>query len=110
MRFRARKISLQGFQDAAHVADGARRGRRAVGHVVEGLDRHVAAIAVLFQRAEKAGEALLALAGALAVAVVDLHWAITPLGSQRSASAASGSFSMRPAELQSSMLRTAGEL
>jgi hypothetical protein len=32
-----------------------------------------------------------------------------PRGSQRSTSAGSGSFSMRPAELQSSMVRTAGE-
>src|SRR5438105_14392094 len=71
--FHAQKTSFERLDDAAHIADGARGRGGTVGHVVEGLDGDIAGIAVPAQRREQRRKALLALAGAAAVAIVDLH-------------------------------------
>src|SRR2546430_14139328 len=69
----SRRRIVESFEHAAHVADGARRGARAVGNIVEGFHRDVAAIAMSPQRGEQGSEFLLALSRAAAVAIVQLH-------------------------------------
>src|SRR5688572_7467489 len=52
---------LQCLENAAHIADCARRGAGPVRHVVERLDRDVARVPVAHERADQRREALLAL-------------------------------------------------
>src|SRR3954462_7808288 len=64
---------LDRFQDAAQVADRARRGAGTIRDVIEGLDRDIAAVPRSLQRREEWSEALLALSRAAAVSIIDLH-------------------------------------
>ena len=97
---------LQSFEYASDVADSARSRAGTVGNIVERLHCDVACVAVAHQGSEERREALLALAGAAAVAVVDLDVRDHALGQPCIDQAGSGAVSMSPAELQSSMVRT----
>src|SRR5512145_1185963 len=76
--FFATSGALERFEDAADVADRARRAGLAVGHMLERLDGDDARVAVALQRCEHGPELQFTLARPAPVRVVHLHMRDSP--------------------------------